>query len=95
MTGRTAPKDYKIDPTFNDALKEVLSNKSITREQRKQKFLNWRQTLPNNTVYQPNGDADHFSPLLSLVAAANYEPADFFEDYTNFGCQVTDFVWKY
>ena len=82
-------------PVFINALKKLLTNTTISKQERKNKLLSWREHCPESTVYQPKGGADHFMPLLSLIAAADYRVPDFVEDYVCFRFQVSDFVWKF
>jgi aromatic ring-opening dioxygenase catalytic subunit (LigB family) len=78
---------------FDAALTQLLTDPSMSPAQRKEQLLKWFE-LPGARLYQPAKASEHFSPLLSVVAAAGYQPATAVVRYTCFGAPCTDFVWK-
>jgi 4,5-DOPA dioxygenase extradiol len=87
--------NVKVDGTFNRALKALLTDPKLTKEERREHVLNWR-SLPKNELYQPVGAADHFSPLLSVIAAADYRVPDSTEDYGWMTYpEITDYIWNH
>ena len=83
-----------IDPSFDAALSKLLTDPAISPAQRKEALLRWR-VLPGSALYQPDhrGDADHFMPLLTLVAAAGYMPPAKALAYPMHAAKTTDYIW--
>ena len=97
--GETNKKNKKQNNNFNENLKHILSDESISPESRKEMMMKWRSSIPGNSLYQPvhegkNGSADHFMPMLSVIAASGYQPISGSLTYDYFGMPCSDFIWK-
>lgn len=97
--GKNKNQSTTIKTNFNENLKRILSDESISPQDRKEIMLRWRSSIPGSSVYQPvkpgkNGSSDHFMPLLSVIAASGYQPISSSVTYDYFGAPCSDFIWK-